>query len=213
MEKEVLSKHRKALMLYGTFHLLHMSEVRASAVSMYEKDYPNLTFVISELGVFDADLPILSSSRLATWPIPSLARAKGTWLGALDLGHFLPPPIRIDEKDCQVHTEFPKMLQKPMEELVDAFLYLGPQDLRLSEKIPADIALDASYKAEFQRGGVMFGFPDAASETSQEFDQQIVRSAENPLFSISKPPDDPKPTQRAVQECLDRLKNRRSTPR
>ncbi len=197
MEKEVLSKHRKALMLYGTFHLLHMNEVRASAVSMYEKDYPNLTFVISDLGMFDTDLPTLSSSRLATWPIPSLARAKGTWLGALDLGHFLPPPIRIDEKDCQVHTEFPKMLQKPMEDLIDAFLYLGPRDLRLREKIPADIALDTNYRAEFQRGGAMLGFPDAASETSQEFDQQIVKSAEDPLFSMSKPPDDPKFTQRA----------------
>ena len=89
MEKEVLSKHRKALMLFGTFHLFH--GVGGSAVSIYEKDYPNLTFVISELGVFDTDLPTLSSSRLATWPIPSLALAKGTWLGALDLGHFIPP--------------------------------------------------------------------------------------------------------------------------
>jgi hypothetical protein len=211
MEKEVLSKHRKALMLYGMFHLLHMNEVRASAVSMYEKDYPNLTFVISELGMFDTDLPTLSSSRFATWPIPSVARAKGTWLGALDLGHFLPPPTRIDEEDCQVHTEFPMMLQKPVEDLIDAFLYLGPQDLRLREKIPADIALDAGYRAEFQKGGDMFGFPDAASETSQEFDRQIVKSAEGPLFSISKQPDDPKFTQRAVQDCLDRLKNR-STP-
>src|SRR4029077_20703067 len=40
MEKEVLAKHRKALMLFGTFHLFHMSGVRPSAVSMYEKDYP-----------------------------------------------------------------------------------------------------------------------------------------------------------------------------
>jgi len=70
MEKEVLSKHRKALMLFGTFHLFH--GVGGSAVSIYEKDYPNLTFVISELGVFDTDLPTLSSSRLAPWPIPSL---------------------------------------------------------------------------------------------------------------------------------------------
>ena len=134
MEKEVLSKHRKALMLYGTFHLFHMNEVRASAVSMYEKDYPNLTFVISDLGMFDTGLPTLSSSPFATWPIPSLARAKGTWLGALDLGRFLPPPTRIDQ-DCNVHHEFSKTLQKPMEDLVDAFLYLGPQDLRLREKI------------------------------------------------------------------------------
>ena len=200
-------------MLYGTFHLLHMNGVRASAVSMYEKDHPNLTFVISDLGMFDTDLPTLSSSRLATWPIPSLARAKGTWLGALDLDHFLPPPILIDEKDCQVHTKFPKMLQKPMEDLIDAFLYPGPQDLRLREKIPADIALDAGYRAEFQQGGAMLGFPDAASETPQEFDRQIIKRAEGLLFSIPKQDDDPKSTQRAVQDCLDRLKSKKDTRR
>ena len=208
MEKEVLSKHRKALMLFGTFHLFH--GVAGSAVSIYEKDYSNLTFVISELGVFDTDLPNLSSSRLATWPIPSLALAKGTWLGALDLGHFIPPGTRIDQ-DCNVHHDFPKALQKPMEELVDAFLYLGPQDLRLREKIPADIALDVTYRTELQRGGAMIGFPDGASETPQEFDQQIVKSAEDPLFSIPKQLDS-KLTQGAVQDCLDRLKSR-STPR
>jgi hypothetical protein len=57
--------------------------VGGSAVSIYEKDYPNLTLVISDFGFFDTDLPTLSSGTLASWPIPSLARAKGTWLGAL----------------------------------------------------------------------------------------------------------------------------------
>lgn len=205
MEKEVLSKHRKALMLFGTMHLMHTT---GSAVSRYEKDYPNLTFVISEFGVFDTDLPRLSSSRLATWPIPSLALAKGTWLGALDLDHFIPPGTRIDQ-DCNVHHDFPKALQKPVEELVDAFLYLGPQDLRLREKIPADIALDVSYRTELQRGGAMIGFPNATSESSQEFDFEIVKSATDPLFSIPKQPDpDPALTQRAVQDCLDQLKNK-----
>lgn len=133
MEKEVLSKHRKALMLFGLFHLWH--NVGGSAVSIYEKDYPNLTFVVGELATFDTDLPTLSSSPFVTWPIPSLARTKGTWLGALDLSHFLPPATRIDQ-DCNVHREFPKALQKPMGDLADAFLYFGPQDLRLAEKIP-----------------------------------------------------------------------------
>jgi hypothetical protein len=158
MEKEVLSKRRKALMLFGTFHLMH--GVGGSAVSIYEKDYPNLTFVISDLGAFDTDLPTLSSSALAAWPMPSLARAKGTWLGTLDLGHFIPPPTRIDQ-DCKVHHEFPKVLQKPMEDLVDAFLYLGPQNLRLREKLPADIALDVNYRIELQKGGAMLEFPEA----------------------------------------------------
>jgi hypothetical protein len=202
MEKEVLSKHRKALMLFGTMHLMHGTR---SAVSLYEKDYPNLTFVISEFGIFDTDLPNLSSSRLAKWAIPSLALAKSTWLGALDLSHFFPAPLWMDEKNCKVHNEFPTALQKPMEDLVDAFLYLGPQDLRLKEKIPADIALDASYRAELQRGADMLGFPDAASATPAQFDQQVVKSAEDPLFSIPKQPD-AKDVQRAMQDCLDRQK-------
>jgi len=111
MEKEVLSKHRKALMLFGTFHLMH--NVGGSAVSLYEKDYPNVTLVISELGIFDTDLPTLSkhsARRLADsrpWRGP---RAPG-W-APLDLGHFIPPAIRIDKEDCQVHNEFPKALQK-----------------------------------------------------------------------------------------------------
>ena len=204
MEKEVLSKHRKALMLFGTFHLLH--GVGGSAVSIYEKDYPNLTYVISELGTFDTDLPTLSSSRFANWPIPSLARAKGTWLGAFELDHFLPPGARIDQ-DCNVHHEFPKPLQKPMENFVDAFLYLGPQDLRLMEKIPADVVLDAAYKAELQKGADMLGFPEAANETPQQFDQQIVDGAGDPLFAVPKPPDPKLPDPelaRQVQGCLER---------
>ena len=47
-----------------------------------------------------------------------------------------------------------------------------------------DIALDANYRREFQRVAALFGLPDAASKTSQEFDQQMVKSAEDPLFAI-----------------------------
>jgi hypothetical protein len=58
MKKEVLSRHRKALMVFGTFHLIHGAPtegVHASAVSIYEQEYPNVTFVISDLGAFDTD--------------------------------------------------------------------------------------------------------------------------------------------------------------
>jgi hypothetical protein len=209
MEKEVLSKHRKALMLFGTFHLMH--GVGANAVSIYEKDYPNVTFVISDLGYFDTDLPNLSSGALASWPIPSLARAKGTWLGALDLGHFLPPPTMINKDDCSVHNDFPKNLQKPMEDLVDAFLYLGPQDLRLIEQMPADIALDVDYRMELRRREALPGFPGAVADTRplKEVDQQIVNSSEDPIYGIPKQPPDPRS---AVQSCLD-LKSHSGPPK
>jgi hypothetical protein len=99
-------------MLSGTF----ISYTEWPGAPRYEKDHPNLTFVNSDLGTFDTDLRTLSSSPLTTWPIPSLARAKSTWLGTFDLGHFLPPPTLIDQ-DCNVHREFPKVLQKPLEVL------------------------------------------------------------------------------------------------
>jgi hypothetical protein len=193
MEKEVLSKHRKALMLFGNHHIFHGGPM--SSVSMYEKDYPTLTLVINDLGPFFIGPPG-GSNPFASWPVPSLARAKGTWLGALDLGHFLPPPFMMDQ-DCKVHNEFPKPLQKPMEELVDAFLYLGPPDLSLKEQLPADIALDADYEKELQRRESLRGMPPMPRETNQE----IVSEAENPLYDVGPPPPD---TRVLEQDCLER---------
>ena len=100
MEKEVLSKHRKALMLFGTFHLVH--GIDDSAVSAYEKDYPNRTFVLSDLSVYDTNRPAASISPFALWPNPSIALTKGTSLGALLLSDisrresWSPPIARRD---------------------------------------------------------------------------------------------------------------------
>jgi hypothetical protein len=190
MEKEVLAKHRKALMLFGTFHLFHTSP--ASAVAAYEKDYPNLTLVIIDLTTFDMKLP-------ASWQFPSLIPAKGTWLGALDLGHFYPAPISMDS-ECRVHNEFSKDLQKPMADLVDAFLYLNPERLALREQLPADIVLDSEYWAELKRRETLQGFFESN-------DQQIVNEAESPLI-YSPTPEETKALMRGalvqqdVQDCL-----------
>lgn len=199
MEQEVLARHRKALMLFGTFHLMHHSDL--SAVSIYEKKYPNRTFVISDLGYFDTDLPTFSSSPFVVWPIPSLVGATSTWLGALGLDAFLPPQIVIDD-NCHVRTEFPKGLQRPMEELVDAFLYLGPQDLLLKEKVPADIALDVDYRMELLRRESLPGVPKDAADRLKGVDREVVSEAGSPLFVVPKLPD----TKSIEQICLDQKK-------
>jgi hypothetical protein len=209
MEKEVLSKHRKALMLFGTYHLMH-GVGRHSAVSMYESNYPNVTFVIdgfSGLGMFDKDQALLSGIPFVKWPMPALVRAKGSWLGALDMTHFYPAQVYVDN-DCNPHSVFPEYLQKPMAELVDAFLYLAPQGLSLMEKTPADIALDVDHMTEMLRRAVLQGYPGAASVTLKEVNQQTVSSAEYVLYGVPKAPD-PKVL---AKECLDR-KSRTSTPK
>jgi len=211
MEREVLSKHRKALMLFGTFHLMHTPGAN-NAVSIYERHFPNLTFVISDLGVVHA--PPISSKAFITWPVPSLALAKGTWLGALDLTHFYEPMTTIHEGDCRVHKEFPKHLQKPMADLVDAFLYLGDLDLALKEQIPADVAVDAVYRMELQRRDSLPEFPGAAptsvSKKLEDENQEMVEEAKDPIFAREKPsepsPEDPE-LAKAVQSCLDRAQH------
>jgi hypothetical protein len=195
MEKEVLSKHRKALMLFGAFHLFH--GVR-NAVSTYEKDYPNVTFIIVDNGYFTGFASSSENLFVALQP-PSLARIKNTWIGNLGLDSFFPPPLFID-KNCNATSEFPKFLQKPMGELVDAILYLGPADLRLKEQFPADIALDADYMTELQRRESFAGYFGTKPRTPEESNRQIVKSASNPLIATPKPPD----LAQNTKTCLDR---------
>ena len=75
IEKEVLAKHRKALMLMGTYHLLH----GAGATGMTETKHPNATFVISELGTFGANAADVSKTPFATWPIPARCHQRICW--------------------------------------------------------------------------------------------------------------------------------------
>lgn len=210
MEKEVLSKHRKALMLYGPFHLMHGTE--DSAVSIYEKDYPHVTFVIRDLGAYDTYRPVGSISPFALWPNPSIVPTKGTWLGALSVSDIFPPGVWITP-DCKVQTSFPPNLQKqfqgPVERFFDAFLYLGPQEFRLKERMPADIALDADYMTEMRRRQSLMGFwSGQSSKSPKEFNDDIVREAQNPILEGGSPHPD---TKALEQGCLDNKK--RENPR
>ena len=103
-----------------------------------------------------------------------------------------------------MYYDFPKRLQKPMEDLVDAFLCLGPADLALREQFPACLVLDDEYMAEVRRreGG--------GGQSVKESNQQFVNDAENPLFTLPKPPG-PRDVQANVQSCIDR-KSRGKSP-
>jgi len=97
MVGEVLSKHRKALMLFGVGHLIHGFN---SAVARYESRYAGKTFVIDThhgfAAFFDLERGHQLEARMRDWPVPSLIRLTGSWLADLDLPYFLWPfPKRI----------------------------------------------------------------------------------------------------------------------
>jgi hypothetical protein len=191
MEKEVLSKHRKALMLFGINHLMHESADGGpqdrNAVQIYEKDYPNRTFVIRDLeGLEDVDSPSMLSSPFANWQIPSLVLLKGTWLGALPLARFLSSrrAIKLDN-NCTASIFYPDGPNKPTEKFVDALLYLGPPSLAMRELVPASIASDSDLMADINRraklvGGFWIDYADAGGSE--------VRLADKVLLHGLKPP-------------------------
>jgi hypothetical protein len=204
MEKEVLSKHRKALMLFGTFHLVH--GIDDSAVSAYEKDYPNLTFVLSDLSVYDTNRPAASVSPFALWPNPSIALTKGTSLGALLLSDIFPPGIMVTP-DCKAQLAlFPPRLQKqaekPLEHYIDAFLYLGPQEFRLKEPMPANVVVDADYVTEVRRREFLVGIP-GASKSPKEVAEGFVQEAQDPILEGAPKLPDVKDIE---QGCLEQKK-------
>jgi len=181
MEREVLSKHRKALMLFGFFHLLHGSGPgQGDAVTRYERHYPGRTFVISDLGYYGTGKEPLvdASARGEIWP--ALLRTKNSRLGSLGLDSFLQTPLTTDE-ECNVIDAFAGESSKTVADQIDAFLYLGAQRSLLVEPLPADIALDRAYRSEWLRRMRLVGLPGPS--TLEEMDAQIVEGAAHPILT------------------------------
>ena len=189
MEKEVLSRHLKALMLFGTGHLYHNhGGLSVSAVEMYEKNYPGVTLVIADHTGFGNDSPLAKyndefESRMATWPIPSLVQEMpGTWLAdILDKTETLASNTVFFKvgKDGK-RTETPADASVvPAAKMVDAYLYLGPRDLLLKEPRPAGVFLDKEYMAEMQRRAAIMG---ESPLTDQANPDKVSDSDYSPFF-------------------------------
>jgi hypothetical protein len=76
-------------MLFGTFHLMH--RVGDSAVSIYEKDYPNVTFVISDLLMFDAEFAPWIQQSIRNLADPVACSGQGHVAGCLRFSSLRPP--------------------------------------------------------------------------------------------------------------------------
>jgi hypothetical protein len=201
MESEVLSKHRKVLMLFGIFHLLHGGGPgEGDAVTRYERHYPGRTFVISEFfnyGTGDEPLGDVDAPG-GVWP--SLVRTRNSSLGKLSLDSFIQSPITTD-RDCNVVDAFAGNSSKTVADQIDAFLYLGPQKSRLAEPLPTDIALDRAYRSEWLHRMKLVGMPGPS--TLEEMDAEIVADAANPVLAPApRRPVSQEMKLRIEQDCL-----------
>jgi hypothetical protein len=174
---EVLAKNRKALMFYGAGHV-HRG--LSTAVDLYEQNYPQVTFIIETyVGGADRDrcgLPAAVNgtphqSKMASWPVPSVVRTKGTWLA--------------DFAKAQIYT--PRMvaamaalgMSSSSSDPIDAYLYLGPPDLLIATQPSVFTFTDKDYLAAL-RSRISPSPSSLDPEKVRELDSNMLRCEPGP---------------------------------
>jgi steroid delta-isomerase-like uncharacterized protein len=143
IEREVLAKGRRALVIYGDMHF-HRPEIplgegffadyfRGNIVQQIERLHPGKVFSIMSLTSTDR----LESQYpgVVSWPRPSLVHLKGTSVGALTIQG-----------------------KQAVERKFDALLWLGPSStIGYSEPSPDAVAEETYFKEALRRDGLWIG--------------------------------------------------------
>jgi hypothetical protein len=136
IKREVLGKGRRVLVIFGDGHLQGRGFPPASLTNVLERP-PAATRIFAISSSF-ADLAAMQPD-VAAWPVPSVARIRGTVIGARPYGLFYPPPPARGWDKVRLEDQF------------DAVLYLGPGRPTSSPFPPALCADEAYMKMRLER--------------------------------------------------------------
>jgi hypothetical protein len=162
IEKEVLSKGRKALLFFGTGHLIRgrrpvplptIEKVPGGVTVDIEKRHPGAVFVVKPHDGFSERNEELEK-RLASWPKPGLALVKNTWLGDLDavVAHPSAKTTRILTPDGGSKPGLSLYEGVKFQDMADAYLYLGPiASVIIDGTLPLEVQQDEEYQRELER--------------------------------------------------------------
>jgi len=132
IQRDVVDRRRRALVVYGDMHLLRINPIHGgssnSLVARLERGGAK-AFVIYTTAAPYAQVESLQADMLS-WPKPSLALVRGTTIGAGSTGVLLPPG-----------PEYPTKL----EQLADAVLYLGHPSTITKAPYPASLCDDQAF--------------------------------------------------------------------
>jgi len=162
IEREVLAKGRKALLLFGVNHVRH----GVNAAARYEVKHRGVAFVIADHHGFGGPTPLGAhndalEARMAAWPVPSLVTLAGTWLGALPCAYF---DASFAKDGCRGYPG------------VDGYLYVGRRDVLLREPASAAAVLDTAYVRELRRRATALGLPNS-TDPDEAFRSELESSA------------------------------------
>jgi hypothetical protein len=192
MQREVLAKRRRALVVYGAMHFLRKNpywrmkdreeaEKRFSApadsiVSLLEsqgvKVYSVWSTVLIDLAALHPDV--------TSWKVPSLVPIQDTPLGVMSFRSYY-PHIAITVHDGVAEEISVDPMRSPvMQEQFDAILYYGrPSELTWSQVSPA-LASDPEY-IKMRSDRLAWVAPPIMNDTTNEHTQVPIRESNCPI--------------------------------
>jgi hypothetical protein len=130
IQREVLAKHRKALVIYGDSHLQgRRVPDRRLPINILESP-PIEARILTIAPIFRAFVGVYDDAR--QWPAPSLIMIRGTVIGARPLASFYPLPPA------------PGWSSLKMEDAYDAVLFMGDKSPTMS-RLTREQCADAGY--------------------------------------------------------------------
>jgi hypothetical protein len=139
VEREVLARGRKALLLAGMFHALKQGSSRETVGSLLEQRHPGSLFVVmlyAGMGPYTAQV----EAALSRSPRPAIVLLSTGSIGTLPArsAFVLPPVLQVAEG-------------LTLREVADAYLYLGPASALTEARPPLAIYQDPAYLRELER--------------------------------------------------------------
>ena len=127
LKRESLSKHRKALVIYGDGHFQGRGFKANSLTNLIERAGTRMITISVQYG------PLIKiQPSVATWKTPSFAMIRGTTIGQKYYAQFYPMPPAPGWNAVLMQDQF------------DAVLYLSPKPPTMT-LIPKNLCLDAAY--------------------------------------------------------------------
>jgi hypothetical protein len=152
VEREVLRKGRRALLIAGSGHLLRGlrgddGEPGVNAASRLVQRHPGALYVIDLLvlppGVPRDPLAQRTQAAVAGWPRPAVATLAGTWLGATTQA----TSSWVNSMAYRASTPAARRYDAQ----ADAILYLGPGEALTASQPDPTLYQSGAYRAELQR--------------------------------------------------------------
>jgi hypothetical protein len=151
IEREILSKGKKALIIYGTGHFAVSPDNDLGA--LIERQHPQALFVVMPYaGYFEKSCAVQFERNVRNWPMPALiSPIRGSSLESriLPRGCNTSTPAPNPTPDQQKQQDAENRNEVALD--ADALLYLGPRDqLKRGPGMP-DMYLDLDFRAEMER--------------------------------------------------------------